>query len=124
MRAKQLLVAVAGVACTALAVASVAWAAGATTTVTLVGPDHVYGTIQSSSKSCLGGRTVIVFMQLGSTRNPSSDQKMDTTTSTRQGNHGIWDMGNPGFPQHKRYYAEAKRKLGCKAGFSNTITFQ
>lgn len=124
MRAKKLLVAVAGGVCSVLAIAGVAWAAGATTTVTLVGPDHVYGTIQSSSKTCLGGRKVVVYMQLGASRNPATDQKMDSTTSTRQGNHGVWDMGNPGFPQHKRYYAQAKRKTGCKAGFSKTVLFK
>jgi hypothetical protein len=123
MRLKQLLVAVAGVVLSTLAVVGVAWAAGATTTVTIVGPDHVYGTIQSSSKSCLGGRTVIVFMQLGSSQSPTTDQKMNTTTSSVQGNKGIWDMGNPGFPKHKLYYAEAKRKIGCKAGFSKTVRF-
>ena len=113
----------AGVVLSALAVASAAWAAGATTTVTLVGPDHVYGTIKSPSKSCLGSRKVIVFMQKGPSQNPSVDQKMDTTTSSRQGNEGVWDMGNPGFPPHKRYYAEARGKPGCKAGFSKTVTF-
>ena len=91
--------------------------------VTITGPDHVYGTIKSTSTSCLGGRTVIVFMQKGSTRSPSTDQKMNTTTSSRQGNEGIWDMGNPGVPKHKKYYAEARGKTGCKAGFSKTVTF-
>src|SRR5581483_858138 len=116
MMVRRLLVASAGVVLSALAVASAAWAAGATTTVTLVGPDHVYGTIKSPSKRCLGSRKVIVFMQKGPSQNPSVDQKMDTTTSSRQGNEGVWDMGNPGFPPHKRYYAEARGKPGCKAG--------
>ena len=123
MRAKKLLGAFAGILCTGLAIASVAWAANAATTVTLVGPDSVHGTIHSSKKSCLGGRTVVVYMQKGGSQDPSTDQKMDSTTSSRQGNHGIWDMGNPGFPQHKKYYAVAKRKTGCKAGRSQTVKF-
>lgn len=123
MRARRLLPAAAGVACGALVIASVALAAGAKTSVTIVGPDHVYGTIHSTKASCLSGRTVVVYMQKGASQDPSADQKMNTTTSSRQGNHGVWDMGNPGFPKHRHYYAEAKRKTGCRAGFSKTVTF-
>lgn len=123
MRAQRVLMAIGAVACSALVIASVAWAAGAKTTITIVGPDHVYGTIHSTKASCLGGRKVVVYMQIGSTQQPSVDQKMNTTTSERQGNHGAWDMGNPGFPMHKKYYAVAKRKTGCKAGFSKTVKF-
>jgi hypothetical protein len=123
MRAKALVSAFAGTICTALVIAGVAWASGASTTVTLQGPDNIHGTIHSSSSRCLGGRTVVVYMQKGGTQNPKVDQKMDTTTSTKQGKKGLWDMGNPGFPKHKNYYAEAKKKTGCKAGFSKTMKF-
>jgi hypothetical protein len=123
MRARKKLTAFAGVICSTLAVAGSAWAAGATTTVTINGPDSVYGTIHSSSTHCLGGRTVVVYMQKGASRNPAVDKKMASTTSSREGKHGVWDMGNPGFPRHKKYYAKAKAKTGCKAGFSKTVTF-
>lgn len=124
MRGKGLLYAFAGVACTALVIASAAWAAAASTQITLnKGLDNPHGNIFSSSKSCLGGRKVIAFMQKGSTQNPKLDQKMDTTTSFVEGNHGGWDMGNPGFPKRKRYYVEATKKKGCKAGFSKTVKF-
>jgi hypothetical protein len=123
MRAKKYLMTVAGIACSALVITSVALAAGAKTTITLVGPDSVHGTIHSTSTSCLGGRKVVVYMQKGDSQDPSTDQKMNTTTSSREGNHGVWDMGNPGFPKHKKYYAVAKRKTGCKAGFSPTERF-
>jgi hypothetical protein len=122
MRAKALVSAVAGTICTALVIASVAWASGASTTVTIQGPDHVFGTIKSTRKSCLGGRTVVVFEQKGATQNPKVDHKEDSTKSTRQGNKGVWDMGNPGFG-HGKFYAEAKKRPGCKAGFSKTVKF-
>ena len=114
---------VAGVICSALVVASVAWAAASTTITLNPGLDNPHGKIFSSSKSCLGNRKVIAFMQKGSTQNPAVDTKMDTTTSERQGNVGIWDMGNPGFPKHKNYYVEATKKTGCKAAFSKTQKF-
>jgi hypothetical protein len=123
MRAKMLFSAVVAVSCSVLVIASVAWAAGATTKVTLNGPDSVFGTIHSPRTSCLGGRTVIVYMQKGGAQNPKVDQKMDSTTSSRQGKKGVWDMGNPGFPKHKIYYAMAKKKTGCKAGFSKSVKF-
>ena len=114
---------VAGVICGALAIAGVALAAASTSITLAQGLDNPHGKILSTSKSCLGGRKVIAFMQKGSTQNPAVDQKMDTTTSERQGTVGIWDMGNPGFPKHKRYYVEATKKTGCKAAFSKTQTF-
>lgn len=124
MRGKGLLYAFAGVACTALVIASAAWAAAASTQITLnKGLDNPHGNIFSSRKSCLANRKVVAFMQLGARQDPQTDTKMDTTTSFLEGNHGAWDMGNPGFPKHKRYYVEATRKTGCKAGFSKTVKF-
>lgn len=61
MRAKGLLSALAGVACTGLVIVGAALAAPAPTRVTIKGPDHVYGSIFSSKKSCLANRKVIVF---------------------------------------------------------------
>ncbi len=108
----------AGIICSALAVASVAWAAGAKTTVTLKGPDHVYGKVKSSKKSCLA-RKVFIFKQHGSSQDPKTDQRVYSTTSD---NTGRWDAGNPGLG-HGKFYAEAKKKTGCKAGFSPTVHF-
>ena len=123
MSVRTRLAAVAGVICSALVVASVAWAAASTQITLHKGLDNPHGKILSSSTSCLGGRKVIAFMQKGSTQQPQTDPKQDTTTSSRQGSVGIWDMGNPGFPQHKKYYVEATKKTGCKAAFSQTRTF-
>lgn len=122
MRPKGLLSAPAGVACTALLIAGAAWAAAAATRVTIKGPDHVYGSIFSSSKSCLANRKVIVFKQKGSTQNPEVDTNENQTFSFKEGSHGGWDMGNPGFG-HGKFYAEATKTKGCKAGFSKTVKF-
>src|SRR5689334_8590811 len=123
MKARARLSMVAGVICSALVLAGVAWAAASTQITLNPGLDNPHGKIFSTSKSCLGSRKVIAFMQKGSTQNPAVDQKMDTTTSQRVGDHGTWDMGNPGFPQHKKYYVEATAKTGCKRAFSKTHTF-
>jgi|SRR5581483_5614451 hypothetical protein len=113
----------AAVICGALCIAGAAWAAASTRITLAQGLDNPHGKIFSASKSCLGNRKVVAFMQKGSTQNPAVDQKMDTTTSARQGNIGTWDMGNPGFPKRKNYYVEATKKTGCKAAFSKTQKF-
>ncbi len=123
MKVRTRLAAIAGVICGALVIASVALAAAAATRVTINGPDSVYGSIFSSNKNCLANRKVIAFQQKGSTQNPKVDKKMDTTTSFKEGSHGGWDMGNPGFPAHHNYYAEATKTTSCKAGFSKTVKF-
>lgn len=129
MRAKGLLSALAGVACTALVIAGAALAAASTKITLNKGLDNPHGNIFSPSTRCLAGRKVIAFMQKGSTQNPKVDKKMDTTTSFMEGSHGAWDMGNPGFPQNKRYYVEATKKKGktgktqCKAAFSKTVKY-
>ena len=126
MKARARLSIVVGIVCSGLVLASVAWAAAASTKITLnPGLDNPHGKIFSSSKSCLGNRKVIVFQQLGSTQKPLTDKKMDTTTSEHFPGQtfGTWDMGNPGFPKHKNYYAEAVAKTGCKRAFSATHPF-
>ena len=116
---------VAGVICSALVLASAAWAAASTKITLNKGLDNPHGKIFSSSTSCLANRKVIAFMQKGSIQNPSVDKKMDTTTSSRSpgASFGQWDMGNPGFPHFKMYYVEATAKTGCQAAFSPTRTF-
>ncbi len=122
MTTRGRLLAVAAVVAGALVIAGAALAAKAATTVTIKGPDSVYGYIHSAKAKCLGGRTVKVFKQKGSTQNPSVDQKMNSTTSERQGSQGYWDMGNPGFP-HGKYYAEVTGTASCLRGFSKTVKF-
>ena len=110
--------------CCALATSGVAVAGGgkADTGVTINGPDSVFGNVLSERSSCEAPREVIVFKQLGNKQSPPNDQKMASTTSERQGNKGVWDLGNPGFPNGK-YYAKAKGTSKCAAGFSKTLKF-
>jgi hypothetical protein len=124
MNARARLSIIAGIICSGLVVASVAWAAASTQITLAKGLDNPHGQILSSRKSCLGNRKVIAFMQLGATQNPQTDKKVDKTTSTRDGNIGTWDMGNPGFPKHKKYYVEATRTSQCAAGFSKSQKFK
>lgn len=108
----------------ALAFSGVAAASGgkADTGVTINGPDSVFGKVLSERSSCEAPREVIVFKQLGKHQKPPTDQRMASTTSERQGNKGVWDLGNPGFPNGK-YYAKALGTSKCAAGFSKTLKF-
>jgi hypothetical protein len=118
MRAKTIVSALAGTICTALVIAGVAWAAKATTTVKMFGPDQVYGSIHSPSKHCVGGRTVKIFKEKGSTPNPSVDTY--TKNHTTSASDGSWDMGTLGL-RHGRYYALATKTTACKRGISNVV---
>jgi len=109
-------------ACCALVITAAALAGQSATTVTIVGPDSVYGLVHSANVKCLGGRKVKIYKQKGSAQNPSIDKLMDSTTSERQGKNGRWDIGNPGFP-HGRYYAAVSSTMRCKRAFSKTVTF-
>lgn len=96
-------------------------AAGAKTEVTLEGPNGDFaGELFSSTKSCLGDRTVNLYKQKGSEQSPSTDQVIGTDTSDRDGNHGEFSFGNTGFKKGK-FYAKALKSPGCRAGYSPTI---
>jgi hypothetical protein len=122
MKQRTRFFAVLALGCCALVIAGVALAGKAATTITIVGPDHVYGFIHSAKAKCLSGRKVKIYKQKGSTQKPSVDQLLDSTTSQRQGNKGNWDIGNPGFP-HGKYYAEATSTPSCQHAFSKTVKF-
>jgi hypothetical protein len=110
-------------AATALAVAAPAGASSrADTGVTIKGPGNVFGYVLSERSSCEVGRIVRVYKQVGKTQNPAADTNMAHTTSERQGNKGVWDLGNPGFP-HGKYYAMARKTPKCAPGFSKTVKF-
>lgn len=133
MKVSTRLAAIAGVICSALVIASVAWAAAAATKITFHGSTSgtVQGSIFSSSKSCLmgpndNGRLVIAYQQKGKTQNPKVDTKEDTTHSSYETgqSHATWGMGQPGFPAHHKYYVKVTKTAGCKAGFSKSLYFK
>jgi hypothetical protein len=102
----------------AVAVAGIASASAAKTTVTIrYNGDGFQGKVKSAKAKCVRNRTVIVYKQTGNDQSPSTDQKMFTDTTD---NEGHWDTGNSG-QAHGKFYARAKRKTGCRAGSSETI---
>jgi hypothetical protein len=111
------------VACGAVLVTGgVATADLAKTRVTIEGPQGDFrGEIFSAAKNkCLGNRTVKVFKQLGADQAPSTDTRIGSDVSERNGDHGEWSVGNTGFKKGK-FYARATRTSNCKAGSSPTI---
>jgi hypothetical protein len=105
-----------------LAMASLAGLAGArsaaSTSLTIkYNGDGFQGKVKSSASKCVKDRKVQVFKQSGSSQSPSTDKKIDTVTSDRNGH---WDTGNSG-QAHGRFYAYAPKKTGCRAGSSQTI---
>ena len=104
----------------ALVMAGTAFA-GANTGVTIKGPNgDFHGKVLSERSKCEVGRKVIVYKQKGSSQDPSVDKQIGSDTSEKDGDHGVWDIGNSGFKKGK-FYAKAKRSTGCAAGFSKTI---
>jgi hypothetical protein len=104
----------------ALVMASMAFA-GADTGVTIKGDDgDLHGKVLSERANCQYDRKVIVYKQKGKKQDPSVDKKIGSDISEKQGNKGVWDIGNSGFKKGK-FYAKAKRSTGCNAGFSETI---
>jgi hypothetical protein len=123
MRTRLLFIALAIVACAALAVAATAGARGAAKTrVTIKGPNgDFHGRIFSPKAKCLGGRTVKVYKLKGNGYDPAHDKKIASDTSERDGDHGVWSVGNTG-AKNGTYYALATRSPGCKRGFSKPLT--
>jgi hypothetical protein len=108
-------------------VASVVAAAGAgaatrsKTTVTIEGPQGDFqGEIQSPDNGCLGNRKVKVYKQSGSEQVPSADTVIASDTSERQGDVGVWSVGNTG-QKKGRFYARVTKTTDCRGAFSETI---
>jgi hypothetical protein len=104
----------------ALVMASMAFA-GADTGVTIKGDDgDFHGKVLSERAKCQYDRKVIVYKQKGKKQDPSVDKKIGSDISEKQGNKGVWDIGNSGFKKGK-FYAKAKHSTGCNTGYSETI---
>jgi len=110
----------------AVAVTAFAGAADAasTSTVSIMGEQgDYYGYVHSSDPThCESNRKVKVFMQLGATQNPKTDQKIGTDIAQPNGPDAMWSIGNSGY-KHGSFYAKAAKVPGyCKAATSPTIT--
>jgi hypothetical protein len=120
---KLLLVFAAMAVIAAFAVAGLAIAnERANTIVTIHGQNGDYhGTILSKRGGCLGDRTVKVFKQKGAGQNPKRDTVIGKDISERNGDHGVWSIGNSGF-KHGKFYAKALRTDACRGNYSKTIS--
>ncbi|MEZ0578616.1 hypothetical protein [Nocardioides sp. MH1] len=105
----------------AAAVAATPGAAHATTlahstvTIQAEGTD-LSGHVSSTLGSCVDGRTVIVYKQVG-TRGGGDDIRFAMDTADEDGS---WNTGNTG--TEGKFYAKVKRTSLCKKDFSPTIT--
>ncbi len=109
---------------TALSGVATASAAGkADTDVSIKGHQgDYYGYVSSSNENdCASGRTVKVFMQLGSSQDPKNDQKIGTDTAQANGDGYMWSIGNSGY-KHGEFYAKVGKTDFCKGATSKTIS--
>jgi hypothetical protein len=118
----KLLLAAAAATCCAVALTGIAVAGErAKTRVTIHANGDVYGKVKSPKlNKCADNRKVKVYKQRGSEQNPRTEEVVARDTSELQGNHGEWNVGQPGLSDGK-YYARAGRKPGCKPDNSKTI---
>lgn len=124
MKSKLLSITVALTACFSLGLIQFASAATpASTTVTIKVNGDVGGRVKSSKpKKCADERKIILIEQMGAQQDPSVDEKTGLSdTSSKSGDHYEWSLGQPGLDPGK-YYAKAKKKAGCKADRSRTVT--
>jgi hypothetical protein len=77
------------------------------------------GTVESSRLSCVDGRNIKLYKQLGTTQNPSTDTLIGEDTSERHGSHGEWSTGNTGISG--KFYVRTKKVPGCTGAASQTI---
>ena len=98
--------------------AGAATKAGTTVTIQAEGVD-LFGKVKSTKLSCLGDRTVKVYKQKGTAQSPATDRVIASDTSERQGDVGVWSVGNTGM--EGKFYALATGTDSCKKGFSKTI---
>jgi hypothetical protein len=56
----------------------------------------------------------------GNEPSPSTDDRIASDTSERQGDHGEWSVGNTGF-RDGFFYAKVGRSPGCRGDLSKTI---
>ena len=98
--------------------AEAATKAGTTLTIQAEGVD-LFGKVKSGKLSCLGNRNVKVYKQVGASQSPSSDPVIASDISERQGDVGVWSVGNTG--REGKFYARTRATLECKGDTSLTI---
>lgn len=79
-----------------------------------------HGRIHSKRQGCLGDRIVKVYKQKGDSQRPKRDPVIAKDISEKDGDHGVWAVGNTGFKKGN-FYAKVRRNDACRANFSQTI---
>jgi hypothetical protein len=91
----------------------------ARTIVTIKGPDgDFHGKIKSQDRACLGDRLVRLFMS--DNADGPFERTGNSDTSERQGDVGVWSMGNTGL-RDGFFYAKAKKTPDCRGGRSRVL---
>lgn len=93
--------------------------ADTTVTIQVQGRDFSGYVKSPKPMKCAEGRKVTLFRQEGSEQNPSTDQKIASDTASLNGDRYQWSTGNTG--ESGKFYARARRILGCKADSSRTL---
>ena len=126
VRISALAAAVCGLlACGSVALAVAAGTSSVPTKVTIRPPNSttttLHGKVFSTNQSCWM-RTINVRQLQGPAQNPSKDKIVGTTTSKAARANGFWKLSSN--PHPGRYYAQATKAPGCRAGLSKIIHFQ
>jgi hypothetical protein len=85
-----------------------------TVTIQAEGTD-LSGTVSSSNPSCVDGRNVVVFKQVGA-RGGGNDIRFASDTADSDGS---WNTGNTG--TEGRFYAKVKKTATCSRDLSPTV---
>ncbi len=124
MKSKPVLAVLAVTACTALVVATSAFAGKADTKVKIKAESGgFYGYVKSDKKKCANGRKVVLYKQKGNGQDPRNDKKIGSDIAQPNGNKYMWSTGNTGYMKGY-FYAYAKKIKGCHSGISDSIKAQ
>jgi hypothetical protein len=96
----------------------------AKTSVTLATwPDGLVGTVGSNKPGCAKHRGIKIFKQRGANRHPDRDKVVATTTARKRVRPHLYqwslEKGTSG-----SFYAKARKRDGCRSGFSRTYAVQ
>jgi len=112
------------VACVLLVVAGTALAGRAETKVSIKAESGgFFGYVKSDKQKCANGRKVTLYKLKGNGYDPKNDKKIGSDIAQANGDKYMWSTGNTGYMKG-HFYAFAKKKKGCAAGFSKAIKAQ
>jgi len=122
---RNLGIALALVACTALVAGGSAFARAKAETKVIIKAQSggFFGYVESSKTKCASGRKVVLYKQKGDTPKRKKDKKIGSDIAQANGPGYMWSTGNTGSTKGL-FYAYAPKINGCKAGFSKSIEAQ